>query len=400
MAQTVPTNHVGWLSRVIRPFQSDRSTPYRLLSIILVVLALFEARASWPTGPDLYDFGAFLGVGQALRVGLNPYGALPMTPSTLVDGRLVPWPNANPPTLLPIFAALATLDPLAAMRVWYVVSLALYAVLLAVLLRAFPEKRTLLGVAWLIALMPLWENESRGQIYVPLALATTGAWLALRNPRSISAGVLIGAVTALKPNFALWPAALFLAGYAIPAIAAAAVAIVLFAIPFVLYGPTIYLEWLVSITTDHGVDLRNVGSVFSIGALLGARSLSLLIGVVIAAVLVAALLIWAIRTRSGPVDVSSRAIIVALLAGPITWHGYVLLALPIFLARRWSNGSLLAAALTMFPPSILPAIAVLGLDVVNNPPPDPVDEDARGVDDGRLGRSREDGWPRQDVRSA
>jgi arabinofuranan 3-O-arabinosyltransferase len=335
-------------------------------------VALFEARTSWPTGPDLYDFGAFLGVGQALRAGINPYGALPLTPTTLVDGRLVPWPNANPPTLLPLFAAVAGLDPLGAMRVWFVISLGLYAILLAALLRAYPAKRTLLGLAWLVALMPLWENESRGQIYVPLAIATTGAWLALRERRPVMAGILMGLVTALKPNFALWPAALYLAGYVAPALVAAVVAAGLFAIPFFLYGPTIYLEWLGSITTDHGVDLRNVGSVFSVGALLGARPWSLLIGVVLAAMLVAGLAVWAARARPNPHDVTARAVVIALLAGPITWHGYVLLALPIFLSRRWSNGSILAAILTMFPPSILPALAVLGLDVVNNPPTLPV----------------------------
>lgn len=367
MAQTVQTYRVGWLSRVFRPFASDHSLGYRLLCVILALVALIEARASWPTGPDLHDFGAFLGVGRALRDGINPYGALPMTPTTLVDGQLVPWPNANPPTLLPLFVTLAGLDPLAAMRVWFVISLILYALLLVVLLRAYPDKRTMLGLAWLVALMPLWENESRGQIYVPLALASTGAWLALRNRRSVTAGVLIGTVAALKPNFAVWPAALFLAGYAIPALVAALVALGLFAIPFLLYGPTIYLEWFVSITTDHGVDLRNVGSVFSVGALLGTRSASLVIGVVLATLLVAALGIWALRSRAHPLDVSARAIVVALLAGPITWHGYVLLALPIFLSRRWSRGGILAAALTMFPPSILPALAVLGLDVVDHP---------------------------------
>jgi hypothetical protein len=347
---------------MIRQFSSRRADV--ALCVGLVALTLAEVVITWPRGWDLHDFGAFLGVGQALRAGINPYSVLPATPRAPVDGLLVPWPNANPPTLFPLLDLVSPLDPLPAMRAWYVISLGLYALFLVLLLRAFPTKRTLLGVAWLVALVPFWENESRGQIYLPLAFATLGAWLALRAGRARSAGVLIGILTALKPNLAVWPAFLLLGGYVAPALIASGVALALEAIPLVIYGPIVYAQWLAAITTDYGADMRNVGSVFSLGAILGHRDLTMALGVGLALALVASQAYVAWRGGSDTLDLSARALVVALLAGPITWHGYFLLALPVLLARRWSSTTLGAAVLAMLPLSILPALLALGAEVL------------------------------------
>jgi hypothetical protein len=330
----------------------------------LAILALVEARIAWPTGADLQDFGAFLGAGRALRAGLNPYGVLPTTPRVLVAGQLVPWPNANPPTLLPLLVLAAPADPLGAMRAWYLVSLAVYGVFLVVLLRAYPTRRTLLGLTWLVALFPLWESEARGQIYVALALITAVAWLALRRGHQRRAGVLIGVLTALKPNLAVWPATLLLAGYLAPALVAALVALALAALPLALYGPTIYVEWLGSITTNHGVSLVSDGSVFGLAALLGHQEWTLPLGLVLSLLLLTALALWARAARPDAIDLSARALVVALLVGPITWHGYALLLLPIYLSRRWTRATLASAALTMLPPTVLPALAMLGVDLL------------------------------------
>jgi hypothetical protein len=316
------------------------------VAVVLWVYAAVQARVSWPVVPGM-DVAAFLGVGQALRAGVDPYSILPTTPRVQVGGAMVPWPNANPPALLPALALLAPLDPLLTARIWFVASLALYAMLIWLLCRSYPSCRRLLLVAWTFALVPLWYSEWLGQIYVPLALASAGAWLALRARRTWLAGILIGVLVALKPNFLVWPAALLLAGAVAPAIVAVAMTALLSLPPLLLYGPIVYLEWLRAVTRYSGIDPVATGSAWSLGALAGHPEASFAIGATLSVFAVGLLALWALR-RPDLLDLSMGALVVSLVASPITWHGYLLLILPVFFAFR--SLSLLAAMVAMLLP--------------------------------------------------
>jgi hypothetical protein len=330
------------------------------VAAVLCAYAALQAQVSWPVVPGT-DVAAFLGVGQALRDGVNPYSILPTTPRVLVNGAMVPWPNANPPALLPLLALLAPFDPLLTARIWFVVSLALYAALIWLLCLSYPNRRWLLFIAWTFALVPLWYSQWLGQIYVPLALTSAGAWLALRAGRSWLAGILIGGLVALKPNFLVWPAALLLAGAVVPAVVAVATTTILSLLPLALYGPTVYREWFHSVTRYSGIDPVATGSAWSLGALAGHPEASFATGATLSVLAVGLLALWA-RRRLDLLDLSTGALVVSLVASPITWHGYLLMVLPVFFA--FGSVSLLAAMVMMlFPVDTVVVLAFVAVHV-------------------------------------
>ena len=71
---------------------------------------------------------------------------------------------------------------------------------------------------WLTPIGVVWETW-RG-----MSWAMTGAWLLMRRGDWLVAGILIGLVVAIKPNYALVPLVLFAAGHWRPAFTAGAAA--------------------------------------------------------------------------------------------------------------------------------------------------------------------------------
>jgi hypothetical protein len=240
----------------------------------------------------------------------------------------------------------------------------LYACLVGILLYRYPSWRSPCGIALLGAFLPFWSSEERGQIYVPLALLATGAWFALSSSRFRLAGIFLGVLVALKPNFAVWPGLLLLTGYMTTGLWAAAVAVGLSAIPAILYGPEIYSQWFQAIKIGETVDMRIVSSVFSIGAIVGRADLSTAIGVVASAGLLVGLVAWSVKSNRDVAALSAAALVTALMVGPITWHGYGVILLPVLLSRRWSWTLTAAVALSFFPYNILPFFALVALDII------------------------------------
>ena len=91
-----------------------------------------------------------------------------------------------------------------------------------------------------------------GQIYTPLVLACIVAWLRLEKGDYLVAGIMIGLLISMKPNFAVWPVLLFLAGHRMPSVVTIATAVVIAAVPLVIFGPGIHLDWLHLVATDGG----------------------------------------------------------------------------------------------------------------------------------------------------
>lgn len=325
-----------------------------VLSVLAVLLTFFSnLRWSFPRGDYLMDFGSFVASGRAAAEGLNPYGVHPLTFRFIRDAEVVAAPNLNPPISVLLFQPLAAVDPGTAFRAWYIGSIVLYVIAVALLLCVTPEPVTSVRVVWALSLGGFWHTLRMGQVYILLLLVFVSALLLLRQGRYRGAGLLLGILIALKPNFIVWPGLLLLAGYTTTAFSAFGVAAILSAAPLLIYGSRVYIQWLEVLRRDTGVGLPTNGSLFGLTDRLGVPELGILLagGILIAAA------IWAKSLRPPALSVSSLAIVVLLLASPLAWAGYTIFLLPVFLWRRWTIALAVAALLLVLPVPLVEALA-------------------------------------------
>ncbi len=317
-----------------------------LVIILCLLLACFGALWSWPQEGFPLDWGSFVASGRAAAAGLDPYSVYPLTLRAYdVWEGIVEMPNLNPPISVLAFRAVAAADPAISHRVWYIVSLATYACALALLLCGQPRGVVIWRSAWALSLAALWHTLQLGQIYAPLLLAAAGAWVLLRKGRHLQAGILIGLLVAIKPNFALWPLLLLLGGHGLSAGAAAASAALVSLLPVLTRGPRIYAQWLAASGSFRSFVLPGNSSLLAVASRLGVPWL----GILLTAVLVVgtATLVW--RRRPSALVTSSLGVVVSLLASPICWLGYTMLLLPALLARRWTLPLQTAAIILTIP---------------------------------------------------
>ena len=307
--------------------------------VFLSISLLVSAAAALRPDRGLLDFGAFYMAGEAQRQGLAPYGVYPEVAEATgyefghTDDR-GHSPNLNPPISLYPFRLLAAADPAQVKRALNLASTVLFAACFVVMLRAFPRHRGIEILLVLASAGGFWYTIWLGQIYVLLFALGLGAWLLMqRGANSVWAGLLIGLLIAVKPNFAFWPLLLLLAGHPKVALTSFSVAAGISAIPLLLEGPGIYGQWLEAAQGYSRLGLPWNASLVGQAQRLGVAP----VGYALSAFLVvgAALLAW--RTRPAPLKASSWGIVVALLATPISWLGYGLLALPVLLSRRWGG---------------------------------------------------------------
>lgn len=166
-----------------------------------------------------------------------------------------------------------------------------------------------------------------------LLLITAGAWVLLQRSRFLPAGVLIGLLVAIKPNFLVWPALLLLAGYWLPAVVAIAAALLVSLVPAILHGPGIYLDWY------------TVHQTYYTSERIGWPVNTSLIG---------------LATRY---DLPAMGYVSAflLLASPIAWVSYTVLLIPLFVRRRWSPLLVASAVLLAVPSWLVWSVPALGL---------------------------------------
>jgi hypothetical protein len=327
-----------------------------LFPIGLALLSLWAINFEFPrvvSDHGFWDFGAFVASGRAAAAGLDPYGIYPpLTPHVVFPGFEAWNPNLNPPISALLFRLFDVADLDTALRVWWVISLVCYLAAVVLLLRRYSEglEAILLGL-WAFALAGFWDTLFLGQIYTPLVLAAVVAWLSLERGKLVQAGIMIGLLVSMKPNFLVWPVLLFLAGTWRPPLVAAATAAVVAAIPLAVFGPQIYLDWLSLVASDgdRAVFLTNASL-----AGLAARAGLPLLGTALSALLLLTLAAWAAWRKPVTMDVSSFALVAALLASPLGWIHYTLFLLPVLLhhwQRPWTWP--VAVALTIPVPLVL-----------------------------------------------
>jgi hypothetical protein len=317
------------------------------LSLCLLFAAVIASELPRVSPSDLlWDFGSFVASGRAAREGLNPYGIYPLTFHVQLPGFEAWNPNLNPPISALLFQLFDTADPHLAFRVWRWTSVGLYLATLLLLLRRFQVAQPLPLILWALALAGFWDTLLLGQIYLPLVLAAVCAWLLLERGAGLCAGILIGLVVAMKPNFLVWPALLFLAGHRYPALAAVATGALISAIPLVVFGPEVYRQWFELIASDRERAFFLTNASF---AGLAARAGVPALGLILSLALLAGLAAWSFWRRPDVIRVSSLALVAALLASPLGWIHYTLFLLPLLISH-WSRPAMKAVALLLVVP--------------------------------------------------
>lgn len=317
-----------------------------LAVLVFCFLAIMSEFPRIAYGDGLWDFGSFVASGRAAADGLNPYGVYPLTLHVELPGFESWNPNLNPPISALLFQLFDVAEPQETLRMWRWISIAFYAAAIALLVRRYWNAQSLILGVLAFALAGFWDTLFLGQIYLPLVFAAVAAWLLLEKGQAVAAGILIGLVVSLKPNFLVWPALLFLSGYRLPALASVATAAIISAVPMAIYGPEVYRQWIELVAFDgaRAIFLTNA-SLLGLATRAGVPALGMIAGVL----LLGLLSIWAYWLRPQEMAASALGILAALLASPLGWIHYTLFLLPVFWAY-WHKLPMRIVALLLIVP--------------------------------------------------
>ncbi|WP_134500018.1 glycosyltransferase family 87 protein [Microvirga pakistanensis] len=320
-----------------------------LINLIVLVLSFLAISAEFPRiahDDGLWDFGSFVASGRAAAEGLNPYGIYPLTLHVELPGFESWNPNLNPPISALLFQLFDGPEPRAAFETWRWISIAFYSAAVLLLVWRFWSPQAPIMALWTFALAGFWDTLFLGQIYLPLAFVAIAGWLLLERGQVWAAGIMIGLLVSMKPNFLVWPVLLLLAGSWRPALAALATAALVSAIPLLVYGFEVYRQWFELIASDkeRAFFLTNTSL-----AGFAARAGMPLIGVIASLALLGGLAAWAFWRRPNAMAVSALGLVASLLASPLGWVHYTLFLLPVFLSH-WHKPAMRIVTLLLIVP--------------------------------------------------
>jgi len=320
---------------------------YFLLALVTILNLLSIQPALW----KLLDFGSFISAGKEAREGKNPY----TTDSPLVfqvtsqkSDQTLPSPNLNPPVSIFFFRPLADVNPAKAALLWRVISAMMFVTGVFILARSYPKFTNPIRILWALNLAGFWNTIALGQIYAPIFLLAIGVWILAENKYSILAGIMLGMIIAIKPNFIFWLLVLGVARQIATILSAAVTAIVLSLLPIAFFGSQIYQQWFTALANYPSIGLLIAGN--SSLQSLTARFGSAIPGLVLSMFLVIAGLNLAHRSKYIPSKANTLGIVGSLLISPFSWAGYTILTLPILFSKsRWNWMHILAAVALSFP---------------------------------------------------
>jgi hypothetical protein len=235
-------------------------------------------------------------------------------------------------------------------RIWYGISIALYALTVLLLMVRYSALPRTVFLLWAFALAGFWDTLLLGQIYIPLVLAGVAAWLLLERGEALWAGVLIGFVVALKPNFAVWPVLLFLSGHMRPALWALLTAALISVHPAVVLDRRFMANGSSCSPPTRSAPFSSPMP-RSLACSQGSAAAPL--GLALSAALLLAAAAWAFWVRPSVTRVGAIALTLSLLASPIAWVHYTLFLLPVLLSRWDLNGMRVVALLLIVPVSFV-----------------------------------------------
>ena len=160
-------------------------------------------------------------------------------------------------------------------------SLLLYSFCIILLFKVFPGNK--LKILWGLSLAEFWHTIELGQIYIPLMFFTTMAWIFVEKKRYILAGVFIGLLMAIKPNFAIWVLVMGIGGYWKISLSAVITAIIMSIMPLLTNGFKIYQQWIAASSAYNGYAFTGNGSVFGLASNLGNYNLGYILALILLA---------------------------------------------------------------------------------------------------------------------
>ncbi len=185
-------------------------------------------------------------------------------------------------------------------------------------------------------------------MYVLLLQLCVGTWLFLKSEKQLADGLLIGLLAAIRPNFLVWLGLLLIIGAWPTAAVAFGMVVFLSILPLFSYGAVVYVQWFKMLAIYKAAPLATNMSIYCLTSRLGLPTLGLIFAFVL--LVFTAFMVW--RKRPNVLEVSSLAIVVALLATQYAWVGYAVLLMPIYFSRDWSR-QLVASVALLCVPSII-----------------------------------------------
>ena len=327
---------------------------FLVIAIACVVLSftiIINIISVKPALSQFLDFGSFIAAGKEAATGKNPYtidSPLVYRVESENTDQTLPSPNLNPPLSVVLFAALSDMEPINAVSGWRVVTAFMFGMGIFILAKSYPKPRNPTRILWALSLAGFWNTIALGQIYAPILILAIGAWILAERGSHKLAGLALGAMIAIKPNFAFWLALLGIAGYTTIAVGAIVTALILSALPILILGLQIYPQWLTALSNYPSIGLLIAGnsSLQSLSARLGLAHP----GTAISLLFIAGSLCFAYRNKKSLSKINTLGIVGSLLVSPFSWAGYTMLTLPIFFSRsNWSWQYRLSAAIFSFP---------------------------------------------------
>ena len=319
-----------------------------LISIYLFVSIAFGIKLTYVHYRLPMDFGSFIASGLLARSNDDPYSyehplvfKVPITDYKLI----IPSPNLNPPISIIPFDVLARYspDPILAGMILRSFSLLVYAIFAAWVVVTYSGVHKLILAIWLFALAGFWQTIEVGQIYIPLLISTYLAWRALAGGNTIRAGVLMGALIAVKPQFGLWALSMLLIGEYAAFLSTSITVVVISLLPLFLFEPRVYGQWIAAIGKYDGILLPGNMSILGPLSHIGFKTTGLLLSGLVCIVLL--LFIW--RNKPPALQTSYLAILLTNFISPYSWSGYTLFLLPELLNTMKPSGKFIAGTLLL-----------------------------------------------------
>jgi hypothetical protein len=339
-----------------------------LLAFVICTLTLFfYINIAFVLGAlnGLLDFGSFIASGQLANQGENPYA----NNSPLIFSVYFPGinhsgaaPNLNPPISVLIFQQIANIPPMYSMQTWRILTIILYVWVIYLLIKRILVKtnpNTFWRVIWAFSLAGFWHTIQLGQIYTFLLLLVVGIIINMEKGEKVLAGILLGVLIALKPNFVFWAVALGITGCWSIFLSAGITAFFISLIPIFFYGFKIYQQWFeaTKLFTPNLLIFPGNNSIQGLAAHFDSAQT----GTVLSICLSIAIFIVVYKCKPSIFKINSLSIITSLLISPIAWTGYTILTLPIFLKSEKWDYEYWIAAITF----TVPFFFILGLFGIN-----------------------------------
>jgi len=321
------------------------------LCAVLALTIILNFISIQPALHDLLDFGSFIAAGKEAAMGKNPYTAdspLVYRVESNDTDQSVLSPNLNPPLSILFFMPLSNLDPARAVSGWRIATAVLFGAGIFSLLRFYPMPFNPVRILWALSLAGFWQILALGQIYAPLLILAIGTYVFAERGFPRLAGLTLGILIALKPNFVFWLLLLGTAGHMTIAITALLVGLALSVLPILTFGIELYQQWFSALSNYPAIGLLIAGNTSFQS--LAARFGSALTGMIISVLFVGGSLYFAYFRKLSMNRINALGILGSLLISPFSWVGYTILTLPIFFSRsRWFWQYKLSAALLSFP---------------------------------------------------